>query len=532
MLKKILALALAVIMMCGALPMAASAAEEALDPVIYILGYGGNLFTDRYDYNSEKIYPLEADVAAIVKEAAVPCLTALAAASFTGDYSEYCDSIYDRMAPVYEEILLNPDGTVKVGEDGKISGNQFIPNLNSHNYFAADEYYFFYDWRLSPLVLKEQIEALVDTAVKSSKTKKVDLVGRCYGANIISAYLAANSDASEKIDDVIMYVPSTEGIGLIGRLFSGNIELNADTINEYATELLKYESIIEDNFIKEFIDVILLVFEQAEMLHLGTDKLQELIDAIKDDLIPRLVRASYGSFPSFWAMVPEEYFDEAVSFVYNTDEIRKEYAGTLALIEEYHNKVQLTSDAVLKAHAEKGIDIHVISKYNLPSAPLFGDCNPLSDAVAETSLTSFGATTADFGKTLSASYISDMTDAEKKYLSPDEKIDASTCLFPETTWCIKNCYHDYFNADALYTFLDAILATDNMTVATLAEYPQYIDAGITAETLTPVTEKDAPLPEEGSDEAKFSLLYKFIMFIIRTFTKLFKGELSFDFLKK
>ncbi|MBR2417360.1 MAG: hypothetical protein IKB12_01885 [Clostridia bacterium] len=524
--KKILALVLAVIMACGVLPMAASAADKALDPVIYILGYGGNIFVDRNNPNSEKIYPFNVDIAAVVKEAAAPCLTALATATLTGDYSKYCEEIYSRMAPIYEPMLLNPDGTVKVAEDGKISGNQYRVNYNSHNYFEADEYYFYYDWRLSPMVLKEQIEALVDIAVsRPGSTGKVDIVGRCYGANIISAYLATNEDVSSKVDDIIMYVPSTEGIGLIGKFFTGNIDLNADSINEYVNELIKYENMIEDSYVKNFIDVFLLIMEQAQMLNMGTEMIQNLIDAIKVDLIAPLIRNSYGSFPSFWAMIPEEYYEEALDFVFSTDELREEYAGTLALIKNYHDNVQVGHRANLKAHAEKGVDIHVVSKYNLPSAPVFGNTNPMSDAIAETKLTSFGATTNEYGKTLPASYIEGLQD--RKYLSADEKVDASTCLFPETTWFIKNCYHDYFNADALYDFLDTILATENMTVFSNAAYPQYIDAKVTAETLTPVTGKDAPTPEKGSEESMFQMIFKFIRLVIDTFTKLLKGELSF-----
>ena len=522
--KKILALVLAVIMACGVLPMAASAAEKELDPVIYILGYGGNIFVDKNNPNSEKIYPFNVDTAAVIKEAAAPCLTALAAATLTGDYSKYCEEIYKRMAPIYEPVLLNPDGTVKVGEDGKISGNQYRLNYNSHDYFEADEYYFFYDWRLSPMVLKEEIESLVETAAAKSSTGKVDIVGRCYGANIISAYLASNEDVSSKVDDIIMYVPSTEGIGLIGKFFSGNIELNADAINEYVNELIIYEDMIEDSFVKSFIDVFLLIMEQAQMLNMGTEMIQNLIDAIKTDLIAPLIRNSYGSFPSFWAMIPDEYYEDSLDFIFGTDELREEYAGTLALIKDYHDNVQVNHRENLKAHAEKGVDIHVVSKYNLPSAPVFGNTNPMGDAIAETALTSFGATTNEYGKTLTASYIDTL--ADKKYLSPDEKVDASTCLFPETTWFIKNCYHDYFNADALYMFLDTVLATENMTVFSDAAYPQYIDANVTAETLTPVTGKDAPVPEKGTDESMFQMLFKFIRLIIDAFTKILKGELN------
>lgn len=527
--KKILALALTVLMVCSIFPMAAFAANTA-DPVVYILGYGGVLFADKTNYASEEIYPLNTDVMAEVEERMAPCLLALAAAQATGDYGPYCDEIYKGFAPIYDGVRLNPDGTAKTDEaTGFTSGKDYKINGHKSEHWDGLQYYVFYDWRLSPLELvKTTIIPTIEAAAEKSPTGKVDVVGRCYGANLISTYLAQDENACEKIDDVIMYVPSTEGIGLIGRIFSGNIELNPNNIRFYANEILKYADVIEDSYLKSFIDLLLFVFEQAEILNFGTDTIQDIVDAVNDDLIPRLVRTSYGSFPSFWAMIPQEYFYEAVDFVYNTDELREEYKGTIDLITKYHETVQRTSDETLKAQEKKGIDIHVVSKYNLPSAPLFGKSNPLGDAIAETSFTSFGATTASYGKVFSAAYISEMDEADKKYLSPDKKIDASTCLFPETTWFIKNCYHDYFEAEALYTFLNTILTTDNMTIDTYEEYPQFIDADITAETLTPVEGMDPSIPNKGSDDEMFQMLFKFIIFVLQTLTKLINGELSFD----
>ena len=529
--KKILALVLSLIMAFCALPMAASAAEEAndADPVIYILGYGGELFADKVTYKGGQIYPLNTDIEAVVKEAATPCLTALAYAKATGDYSAYCAELYNTMAPIYEGIVLNPDGTAKTDENGITSGKDYRMQSFKSKHWTGDEYYVFYDWRLSPLDLVEStIAPLVEQASAKSPTKKVDIVARCYGANLVSTYLAQNDDVTDMVDDVIMYIPSTEGIGLIGRIFSGKIELNSKAINEYVNELLKYENIIDDSFVKNFIDVFLLISEQIEMLDMGADMVQDLIDNIREDFIAPIIRNSYGSFPSFWAMVPDEYFQDAVDFIYSTDELREEYAGTIELITAYHDNIQVNSRETLAAHAEKGLNINVISKYNLPSAPLFGKANPMADAIAETTLTSFGATTADFGKTLGTSYISAMTNESRKYLSADEKIDASTCLFPEKTWFIKNCYHDYFEAEALYTFLDTILTCEeDATIDTFAEYPQFIDAGITAETLVPVTEKDKDIPVEGSKDAKFQMLFKFIMFVIQLLIKIINGDLDF-----
>ena len=116
--------------------------------------------------------------------------------------------------------------------------------------------------------------------------------------------------------------------------------------------------------------------------------------------------------------------------------------------------------------------------------PVFADCKPTSDGIAETEYTSFGATVADFGKTLSADYIASISEVNKKFLSPDNMIDASTCALPEKTWFIKNSYHDHFPA-SIDKLIEAILTTD-IDVFSNELYPQFLDAAVTAETIVPV----------------------------------------------
>ena len=218
-------------------------------------------------------------------------------------------------------------------------------------------------------------------------------------------------------------------------------------------------------------------------------------------------------------MVPAEYLEDAIAFVYNTPELQEEYKGTIEKAREYRDTVQLNSRDNL-ANLSDDININVVSKYNIPLPPLFPECNAMSDGVAETYYTSFGATAADYGTTLSAEHIAAMGEEDKKFLSPDEKIDASTCLFPEKTWFIKNSYHDHFPESGTL-LLETIFTTEDMTVFTNEKYPQYLDAEVTGETLVPVEGKDKEVPAAGSDEAKFNMLFKFIMVILEFFKRLF-----------
>lgn len=517
MVKKIVSVLISLILVLGVMAPAASAAEaEKSYPVIYISGYGGYLYANIGTSEQKIIYPLEVDLEATVKEAIAPFLKELANGYATGNWDKYCDEIYNAVAPIFEEVVLNPDGTAKekTGVPGKSSGARL-----DYSRFSGGEVRLSYDWRLTPVESGKLLGELVDDIIKKQKVDKVNIVGRCFAGNILSSYLQNDPTAAQKVNKAIFYIPSTEGINMIGSLFSGKIDLVSENFDTYAEEILKYEKVIEDEAISDLLTVMLTIFEQATVLELGADFLEDGLEEIKNNIIPRLIRSTYGSFPSFWSMVPAEYLEDAIAFVYNTPELQEEYKGTIEKAREYRDTVQLNSRDNL-ANLSDDININVVSKYNIPLPPLFPECNAMSDGVAETYYTSFGATAADYGTTLSAEHIAAMGEEDKKFLSPDEKIDASTCLFPEKTWFIKNSYHDHFPESGTL-LLETIFTTEDMTVFTNEKYPQYLDAEVTGETLVPVEGKDKEVPAAGSDEAKFNMLFKFIMVILEFFKRLF-----------
>ena len=517
MLRKIISLTLCLLLVCGmAMPMASAAEKNKSYPVVYVTGYGPNIFAEKGNTNSEIYWPTSEDVGAIVKEAIAPCLIELASGIATGNFDKYCDELYNAIHPIYENIVLAPDGTPK---DNSGRGENPKSVHLDYSSFSGGKAIFPYDWRLSPETSADELDAYIDTVLAKTGAEKVNIIARCLGGNVASAYLQNYADASEKVSEIVMIVPSTEGINMIGALFSGQIEIDAAALDEYAEEFFKYEAVIEDPAIRDFITVMLSVLEQGRVLGMGTDLLQKLIDEIKDNLVPRLIRRSYGSFPSFWAMVPAEYLDAAVDFVYNTPELKEEYAGTIEKAYSFRDNVMVNARDCMTELSDE-IDISILSKYNLPVMPVFPDCYNTSDGTAETYLTSFGATTADFNKTLSADYISAMSEDDKKFLSADEKIDASTCVLPEKTWFLKNSYHDHFptNLDML---IETIFTTEDMTVFTDSDYPQFLDAGESDEYFVPVTEKDAEVPADDSKEGLFDMLYRFVKAIIQMIMKLF-----------
>ena len=516
-LKKILSIALALLMLVTSVPLA-SAADEGKYPVVYIAGYGSAIYAEKGNKNSEVYWPTSEDTGAIIKEAIAPCLKELAIAIATDDYDKYCDELYNTIHPIYEDIVLAPDGMPKDS-----SGREENPNhifLDYSRYSGGDET-FPYDWRLSPEYSAAELDTFIDTMIRATGKSKVNIVARCLGGNVLSAFLQNHSEnISERVNKVVLLIPSTDGIQLFGSLFAGKIDIVPERLDEYVEELMKYEAIVDDPAVAEFLQVLVSIFEQVKMLDLAEGAFEKLLEKIGSNLIPRIIRRSYGSFPSFWAMVPAAQLEEALEFVYSTPELKEEYAGTIEKARSFRDNVQLNSRSTLQT-LSKDIDINVISKYNIPLMPIFEESYRNSDGTAETVFTSFGATVADFGKTLSADYIAAMPEANKKYLSPDEQIDASTCALPDKTWFIKNSYHDHFPA-SIDRLIETIFVTD-MDVFSNAEYPQFLeDTG--ADKLSPVKGKDPVKPDDNSGAGWFETLKRFILSIIALLGNLFKGK--------
>lgn len=518
--KKLTAILLCMLMLFSAFMPAASAVSAENYPVVYIAGYGANIFAEKGNINSEVYYPTGADVGAIVKEAIEPCLKELAKALVTDDFDNYCDALYNSIHPIYENLSLAPDGTPK-DNSGRVE-NLEAPVFLEYNKFSAGEETFPYDWRLSPETSAAELDLFIDKMLADTGAEKVNVVARCLGGNVLSSYFQNYSEnAQQKISKAVFLIPSTEGINVIGALFAGKINIAAEKFDTYVEELLKYKQIIEDDAAKEMLTVMITIFEQIKLLDLGVGALQKLIDEIKDNLVPRLIRRSYGSFPSFWAMVPHEYLEDALAFVYNTPELKEEYKGTIEKVRSYHDNVQLNARNCIK-NLDGKIDIKVISKYNIPLLPVFEDCNATSDGTAETYLTSFGATTADFGKTLSESYLASVKEENKKYISPDEKVDASTCVLPQKTWFVKNNYHDNFPA-TVDAMMNTMFLTENMDITTDSRYPQFLEDVNNGEALVPVIGKDEEKPDSNSLLGILNTIKRFFTALVALIKGLFEN---------
>ncbi len=517
--KKVISLMLCLIMTVAVMVPAAAAANNPY-PIVYLEGYGGALYVEDGNTSSEQIYPTGADIGGTIKEAIIPCLKELANGFITDNYDKYADALYNAAAPIWTDIVLNKDGTANGNTGDSFVNGRLIPKTYSSE---LSGYRFSYDWRLSPYDIADELKTYIDNVMSATQTTKVNLVGRCLGGNMITAYLAKYTNhAKAHVDSVMLYVTSSNGIKLLDAFFTGELVLDENNVERFADYLFNNKVIISDLDLKSLVDTLVPFLNEIRVLGLGMDALQLIVDKVKDNLIPRLGLASYLGFPSFWAMMSADKYLQAKEYIFS-DGREVEYAGMIEKLDNYYYNVQLKMDETFDILEKAGVNIGVIAKYNVPSLPLYADADEQADFFTGVTNASLGATAAPLDKELSDSYINSL--AVKKYVSPDKKIDASTCRFPDTTWFVKNIVHDDF-PDSIHNFIAKFINSNGtMTVFTdTVNYPQYLDYNAEDGSVTPIVGTDPEVPETGSNEKRFSSFIRFFTAIMNFFRKLFSGD--------
>ena len=156
----------------------------------------------------------------------------------------------------------------------------------------------------------------------------------------------------------------------------------------------------------------------------------------------------------------------------------KELKVTEAINDYVERKLERIAKYFEDAEAD-GMKFGIVCGYNRQLAPINENLNT-SDMVVDTKYASGGATCADYLAAFNdwnATYTQVNKDGHY-HVSWDYKVDASTCMFPEQTWFIKNLQHvayGTYEGDGTCDIVMWLLSMDDQhTVFTDKEnYPQF-----------------------------------------------------------
>lgn len=513
MFKKFISVSLALLMIFTMMIPCLAVYEE--HPTIYVTGAQTNKI---YTTEGEWVSDFSLDLEAILDEHGKELLSEFVIGMLSDNYEMWANDFHDIFVGIFSKSALDKNGEASNGTSPEYHSSTVDVKVKNSG-FGIWDYRFWYDWRLTPMVTGAvELKNYVDRVIAATGADKVNIVGRCYGANVIAAYVQMNkAHAAEFVDDISYYAPSIDGIDFMTALFTGDIYLDPDAVDNFANWFMDNKDLIEDEAIVALISSLLELFNQAEVLGFTADKIDLLVDRVKGELLPAILRDTFASWPSYWAMVSNGRLDDAIDFIFAG--CKDEYAGIITKIRDYYDNVQANHNDTLKEMMDKEVRYNIFAKYNFPEYPLYKGAAVQSDGDTPIPRQTFGATAADYGKVLSEDYIASVSEENLKYLSPDFKIDASTGLLPENTWYVKNLHHDHWGS---IEDISIVIMNNDYNVSNQDVYPQFMDNNNNMAEVTP--DEDYEKPEENTLISLFRFLTAFFSFI----TMLINGELNLE----
>lgn len=327
--------------------------------------------------------------------------------------------------------------------------------------FGGDNVYLYtFDWRLSPSELADDLYSFLNLVKSETGAQKLDIAACSMGGMVTTAYI--DKYGTDSLDSIVYLSSAHNGGDIVGSAFTGDLTISADMLSDFVIS-----KVSTNWFLKILIRLLDILGVVDALANFVDDVIEENKTAIYDELLCETFATAYG----LWGLIPDEYFDSAVSYFFNGKDGYETALAEIAKVKEFVTN----TDAILEKAYENGVKVSFVSHYNSAQLPIYSKCYMHGDGVLESQKTSGYGTFADYGTTLSDEEIAGVA---AEFISPDKVVNASTCLYKETTWIVKGAKHVGCKDNSDHTEFAIWLLTqeDQPTVYTNAAYPRFINA--------------------------------------------------------
>lgn len=488
--KKVLCLILALMMIFSFTGTAFAAEAEDHLPQIYVNGIGSRAIYEVGDPDRTSLfYPVNT-------EALLGGLT---------NFTEYAKEAIKKNNPeiitdVIYSVMWDTMGKSALEPDGETNMFNVTYDPCTVEHVGNGKYVFSYDSRLDPVDLADDLYAFIEEVKRITGSEHYELVSSSHGASIAASFMNEYRDEWDNIDSVLFCVPSLPGIDFVGELFSGTFNFDPDVLAGFVNDMLGNEDL----------NLILSILNKTGVLGAILEYgLEPVAQVALLRAVNKIIHDIFGTFPSMWAYVQDEYFYKALEWIYGADYASPDHshAKLIEKITYYHEEVMVKAPEIMLEAQEKGIHIGIIAKYGFAAKPLSASGNVLSDNLMDLEDATYGATCSMRDETLPADYTQKLY-PEYDMISPDRCVDASTSLLPLNTWIIKDFYHEENNS-AYWQMVNDIIYND-LDINSDARYPQFMQKSATdSEALDPFITVE--------EEKETTLLQDFIRLLTRFF---------------
>ena len=496
--KKSLACILAVLLLFSALSVFVSAEEPCgcgHAPIVFIEGMNArDLILEQGTDRAKVAYPFSGDAVVDLVKNNAGAIWDMLDARFGADTEQ---KVADAVKSLFADAAMNDDGTSLYD----IAVDWTPPEDPAHSEGQFFKYCF--DWRLDPFTNAAGLKDFIAYVKELTGHDTVHLIGFSQGATVLNTYL--HEYGCGGLETVIWYCGAHNGTALVGSLFSGRLRMDAASATGFVNNAT------DNNFLFNTLSAMLqgltdigITGGVLDLVNVGIKQFME------DGVMREIFLDTFGKMPGMWSLVPPEDYEDAKRFLFGEGEQAAPYAALIETIDRYHDEVQINSAAIMEEARQQVGKIGVIAKYNVRMAPFMEADNRQADMLIDTAHASCGATVADFGQTLGDGYTQKIDDGHD-HLSADGIIDASTALYPDYTWFIKNAEHSRGIAynDAL---LRHICESDRQPDVFEDEaYPQFT-------YYSPATGQTSPLTEDTDERPDTKLILRIKAFFQRILT--------------
>lgn len=411
----------------------------------------------------------------------------------TGNYEPYYDALEKEIGELFEGLLLDNNGEASDGsqvnpERQKTMATRRHQDVSSGGKysFGLNSYIFWYDWRLDPLVIADELHAYITDVKAATGAKEVSIVCRCLGTSVVTAYISKYG--MDGIRGVGFDGGVVNGAEVISETISGKFSFDADAINRFLIDCDALGLFSVDELINDTIDML---SKAGVFDYLVNTTKEEIYYTVVEGVTSALALSTFFTFPSYWAAVKTEDYENAKYYVFGPEgsEKRQKYAGLIEKIDNYDEKVRRHIPDIMKEIDEQG-NLCVIAKYGVQLVPFVQSMNIVGDQFSTVKCASYGATTSDIYSTLDEEYIAQrVEEGNGAYISPDKQVDASTCMYPDYTWFIKGANHSDWT-DAENRILYNVVTADSQLTVNDSTYSQFFIA----------------VKQEGSNNYRFEVM--------------------------
>ena len=436
-------------------------------PVIFVVGLGEELYLNEGMADEVKVPDISGNILKMIPKLVLGIIMQ----SIKGDYKVLGSMILSMTKDLAEVLACDKDGNSKYNvtirqEQFDTSGKHEALKYGEENPMPIIpcDYKFKYDWRLDPLYNAELLYDYIEQVKSCTGHDKVIIMAHSEGNNVLCSYL--NKYGSDNFEKVMFLSPAYRGLSILGSLFAGEY-----LIGNKSKDLVTFlDTFLPNTSLNESIKSAVSLLERFGLVKLVLKDAQNLLDNVYEQKIYDYLIDVLGTMPGMWSFCPDEYYERAKQRAFDGKE---GYDNLIERIDYYHYNVQKKVPEIIQNLLDKDIVVYIVSGYGISSIPVSNSAPQHSDVVIDTKYMSLGATCSKIGKTFDDGYVQSIADGHD-HVSPDMMVDASTCMFPEITWFIRDISHDDHPAEYCQFLWALAYGKRQLDVFSLEGYSQFM----------------------------------------------------------